>query len=177
MFLDVLLLFAILITLFIVVTVVAHIWIAVPFIPTPKHVGEEMLHFAGLQGSETLYDLGAGDARLLIYAKRKYPSITAIGVEFVPTVWLLGKVRIWISRQTVELRLKDVLKQDVSDADCIFLYLIPSLLTKLEKKFDAELKPGTKVVSYAFQFPHKKPVQEKSVPWLTGQRKLRMYVW
>tara|TARA_Y100000310_G_C20633356_1_gene789829 strand:- start:83 stop:628 length:546 start_codon:yes stop_codon:yes gene_type:complete len=174
---DFLLLLVIILTAIIVVTAVAHIWADVPFVPTPRKVGEEMLDFVELKGKEVVYDLGAGDARLLIAAKRRYPSITATGVEIVPTVWAYGRLRIWLSRQKVKLFLRSVLVQDVSDADCIFLYLIPGLMQKLEKKFDKELKPGTKVVSYAFPFPTKKPIKEKSVPWLKGKSKLFLYEW
>jgi len=174
---DLLLLLVIILTALIVVTAIAHIWVKVPFIPTPKNVVKDMLEYAELKGDETIYDLGAGDARLLISAKRMYPSISAVGVELIPTVWFLGKLRIWFSHQKVKFHLRNALAQDVSDADCIFLYLIPSVMKDLEHKFDEELKPGTKVVSYAFQFPTNKSVKEKSVPWLTGERQLRMYEW
>lgn len=73
--------------------------------------------------------------------------------------------------------MRNILSVNVSDADCIFLYLIPHMMKKLEEKFEKELKPGTKIVSYAFSLPHKTPVKEMSVPWLTGERKLRMYEW
>lgn len=175
--LDLLLLFIIILTAIIVVTAISHIWADVPFIPTPRCVWEEMLKMAKLSGKEKVYDLGAGDARLLIAAKRAHPSITAVGVEIVPTIWTLGKFRIWLSRQKIEFFLRNVLTQDVSDADCIFLYLIPGLMQKLEKKFDAELTPGTKVISYAFYFPSKKPVKEQSVKGLAGKTKLRLYEW
>jgi hypothetical protein len=174
---DVMIIFAVILTFAIVVTAVAHIWVAVPFIPTPMSVAKDMLEFAELRGNETLYDLGAGDARLLIVAKRVFPNITAIGVEIVPTVWFVGKLRILLSRQKVLLRMHNALSIDVSDADCIFLYLIPNMMKKLEEKFEKELKPGTKVISYAFSFPNKKAIKEQSVPWLTGERKLRMYEW
>lgn len=174
---DVLILLVVVLTVIIVVTAVAHIWADVPFVPTPKCVREDMLMMAALRGGEKVYDLGAGDARLLIAAKRVCPSITAFGVEVVPTIWMLGKVRIVLSGQKIKLFLRNILSQDVSDADCIFLYLIPSLMRKLESKFDAELRPGTRVVSYAFPFPTKKPVQEKFVKGLAGKTALRLYEW
>lgn len=177
MLLDLLILGVALLTLCIVITAVAHIWVAVPFIPTPHVVVEEMLTLAALTGKETVYDLGAGDARLLIAAKRRFPGIRAIGVELVPTVWLLGKLRILFSREEVVLRFNNALTENVSDADCIFLYLIPSLMQKLEAKFDRELRPGTTVISYAFPFPGRTPVKEKLVPWLTGKRNVRVYQW
>lgn len=136
-----------------------------------------MVREAHLQGNETVYDLGAGDARLLITAKRHHPGITAKGYEMIPTVWLFGLLRIWLSRKKVALHWKDALKADVSDADCIFLYLIPSLMGKLKIKFDKELRPGTKVLSYAFYFSGKDPVRTVPVPWLTGERKLWVYEW
>ena len=166
-----------LLTLCIVITVIAHIFIPVPFIPTPKKILRQLFAFAKIEDGEHVMDLGAGDARILIEAKKQFPSVQATGVEYVPTVWGLGKIRIWLSRQDVDLQLGDALKTDVSNVDCIILYLIPSLMAKLEKKFDEELKPGTRVISYAFAFPTKQPVNEEDVPWLTGERKLRMYVW
>lgn len=160
-----------------IVTVAAHVFLRVPYVPTPWNVARKMVDFAELKGNETVYDLGAGDGRLLITAKRQYPGIWAIGCELAPTIWLWGKLRIWWSGQQIDFYMRNVLKQDLHDADCVFLYLLPSLMEKLGKKFDAELKPGTKVLSYAFQFKNRKPVQEQNVRWLKGERKLRMYMW
>jgi len=136
-----------------------------------------MLEVAKITGKETVLDLGAGDARILIEAKKKYPKLTARGCEFVPTVWVYGKLRIWLSRQDVKLRLGNALNEKVSDADCIFMYLIPGIMDELEEKFDKELKKGTKVISYAFRFPNKKPIDQVVVPWITGERKLWIYKW
>jgi len=167
----------ILFTLVIVITTVAHIWVPVPVVPTPNHIIDTALTMAKLKGDEVFLDMGAGDGRALILAKKRYPKITAIGTELIPTVWLYAKLRIWLSRQDVTLLLQDARKQDISKADCIFLYLIPGIMDEIQTKFDKELKPGTKVLSYAFAFPNKKPTEEKDVPWITGTRKLRLYTW
>ena len=169
--------FVLVILLFVLVTAVGNLAIQVPFVPTARKVAEEMVRFADLKGTETVYDLGAGDGRILIAAKRLHPHIRAIGWEFVPTVWLLGKLRIWWSKQDVSLRRGNALTQDVRDADCIFLYLFPEAMALLEAKFDRELKPGTKVLSYVFQFPNRTPVAQKSVPWMGKTRMLRLYEW
>lgn len=163
--------------LFVLVTAVGNLAIQVPFVPTARKVAEEMVRFADLKGTETVYDLGAGDGRILIAAKRLHPHIRAIGWEFVPTVWLLGKLRIWCSGQKVALRRGNALAQDVRDADCIFLYLFPEAMALLAAKFDRELKPGTKVLSYVFQFPDRAPVAQKPVPWMGKTRMLRLYAW
>lgn len=37
-----------------------------PYVPTPHHVGTEMLKLARLRASDVLLDVGCGDGRLLI---------------------------------------------------------------------------------------------------------------
>lgn len=135
------------------VTLIQHLFLTVPFIPTPAATVEAMLDAADLRGAETVYDLGAGDARLLIAAKRRHPGITAKGCECVWAVWLLGNLRVWRSGQRVTLLRRSVYGMDVRDADVVFLYLFPSMMGRLAAKFDRELRPGTRVVSHAFRFP------------------------
>lgn len=175
--LNLLFVFCVLLTLFIVGTVVGHLFVAVPYIPTPRAVIRRAIAFADIQDGDTVYDLGAGDGRMLIILKKQFSHCTAIGVEFLPTVWLLGKVSIWLSRQDITFLCADALKQDVQDADVIFLYLIPKLMRQLEDKFDAELKPGTKVISYTFPFYRHQPVKEELVQWFWWKRKMYLYEW
>ena len=174
---NILFVFCVLFTLFIVATVIGHIFVAVPYIPTPRSVLRQAITFAGIQDGDTVYDLGAGDGRMLILVKKQFPHAKAIGIEFLPSIWLLGKVSIWLSRQKVLFLCADALQQDVRDADCIFLYLIPSLMRQLEDKFNVELRPGTKVVSYTFSFYNRQPQKEMLVRWFFWQRKMYLYVW
>lgn len=149
----------------------------VVYVPTPYVVVKEMVALARLQPHDRVYDLGAGDARLLIAAKRAEPGITAIGCELIPTVWALGQFCIWKSGQQVTLRFQNILRCDLRDADCVFLYLIPSLMEKLEEKFDRELRPGTRVIAYVFKIPGQQPEQEVKVPWMGVERAVRVYRW
>ena len=73
--------------------------------------------------------------------------------------------------------MKNFFHQDVSDADCIFLYLMPGAMKTLQKKFEKELKPGTKVISHAFKFPGREAVKSMPVPWLQGEKELLLYTW
>ena len=159
--------------LLLAVTIILHILLPVPYVPTPHTIVERMVDLAQLKGSEVIHDLGAGDARLLIAAKRRYPGLTARGCEIVPTIWFLGKLRSWWSRVPVDLRCGSIERADVRDADVIFLYLISSLMKKLEDKFDRELKPGTRVISSAFRFPTKREVYSEMV---LGKR-VFVYEW
>ncbi|TSC59785.1 MAG: SAM-dependent methyltransferase [Candidatus Peregrinibacteria bacterium Greene0416_62] len=177
MFIDFVLAGLVLMTVLIAITFIAHLWVPVVYVPTPHAVVKEMVELADLKPGDRVYDLGAGDARLLIAAKRKEPGITAIGCELIPTVWAFGQFCIWKSGQKVTLRFQNILRCDLRDADCVFLYLIPSLMEKLKEKFDQELRPGTRVVAYVFKIPGKEPEKEVKVPWMGGERAVRVYRW
>jgi len=158
-----------LLTLFLGVTVLWHIAYPVPFVPTPYPVILEMIRLAEMKGDETVYDLGAGDGRLLQEVLKAHVSATAIGCEAIPTVWLLGIARRFLRRTPYVLKLKDALKEDVSRADRVFLYLFPSVMEDLASTFDRELRPGTIVVSNTFAFPGRTPEHTSRVRLKSGR--------
>ncbi len=162
----------------IALTFLIHLWWGVPYVPTPMPIVRAMVQAAKLQPGETVYDLGAGDARLLIEAKRSQSGIRAVGFEVVPTIWLLGILRIVLSRVRVNFRCRSLFAQNLSDADVIFLYLSPSMMKRLEQKFDAELAPGTRVISNGFFFKGREPRETIHTPvFLWGKQRVFVYVW
>jgi precorrin-6B methylase 2 len=148
-----------------------------PYVPTRTKICEMLVKSAALKPQETVYDIGAGDGRILIAAKRAQPGIRAVGFEIALAVWLLGKLRILLSGQNVELRLADAMREDLSDADVIFLYLGPEMMWRLQEKFDRELRPGTRVLSHFFKFPGKEPVREDHIKVGRRDRTLLTYQW
>lgn len=176
-FSDITLLLLLLIICAMAMTMVFHCLTMVPYVPTPEKVLDQMLDFAKLKGDESIYDLGAGDGRLLVLAKKKFPGLKATGFEISPMVYLLGRISMWRHKTDATFRCVNFFKQDLSDADCIYLYLMPEAMRLLAPKFDRELKPGTKVISYAFTFKDRKPSETREVNWLSGKRNLLMYVW
>jgi hypothetical protein len=77
----------------------------------------------------------------------------------------------------VEFRQGDLFKADIKDATVVTLYLLSSVNLQLRPKLLAELKPGTRVVSHAFQMGDWKPeevhrVERTSVYyWVVPERK------
>lgn len=177
MLIDILLFLLLLVTAALTGTALMHLFLRIPFVPSSKRSIEEMIRHAALKGNETVYDLGSGDGRLLIDVKRQYPKTTVIGVEYVPTIWLLGKTRCLFARADIRYERGNALRRDVSDADIVFLYLLPPLMGRLEEKFDRELRPGTKVISNTFPFPQKKHVAVSEVQTRTGKKKVWVYEW
>jgi hypothetical protein len=158
-------------------TVFMHAILHVPYVPTSRWIGRDMIKAAKLKKGEMVYDLGAGDGRLLMLAERSVPGIRAIGCEVVPTVWFLGIVRRFFLRSSVDLRLRDALKQDVRDADVLLLYMTPSFLAKLLPKFTVELKKGTRIVSHAFKLPGREPDQRIEIRSGWRRAVLNVYEW
>jgi hypothetical protein len=162
-FLDLILIGMTAIAVLTLVTVLTSLWVLVPYVPTPPKVVKRMVHLAALQGNETVYDLGCGDGRILIEAKKKIPSITAIGIELPLGVWLLAKCRVFFSRLQIRIAMRDYRTVNLSDANVIFLYLFPEVMQSLVDKFNRELSPGTKVISHGFPFAGKTPIHEERV--------------
>jgi hypothetical protein len=54
---------------------------------------------------------------------------------------------------------EDLFEAKIGDATVVTLYLLPSLNLKLLPKLLADLKPGTRIVSHAFDMGSWKPAQ------------------
>jgi hypothetical protein len=57
----------------------------------------------------------------------------------------------------------DLFEADIHEATVVSLYLLPSLNLKIMPKLLRELKPGTRVVSHAFDMGDWKPDQQLDV--------------
>jgi 16S rRNA A1518/A1519 N6-dimethyltransferase RsmA/KsgA/DIM1 with predicted DNA glycosylase/AP lyase activity len=124
----------------------------VAFVPTPKKIVQAMLRLASLRRGETLFDLGAGDGRVIIEAARRFGA-NAIGVEIDPANINRIKERLTATGTKASLIETDMFKVDLTSADVITIYLSASANAKLAPKLTAELKPGTRVVSLDYPLP------------------------
>ncbi|TAK05264.1 hypothetical protein EPO33_04835 [Patescibacteria group bacterium] len=175
--LDFVIILMVTLSVVLVVTAAFGLFVGVPFIRTPKHVVREMIRLAHLRGGEHVMDLGAGDGSILLAAKNTHPSITAMGVELVPTVWLLGRLRIALSGHAITYLRRDMRSVPVGNADVIFLYTFPHIMAYLEPKFEAELRPGTVVISHAFAFPRRQPTEVVTLGSGFKKKRLLRYEW
>ena len=130
----------------------------VPWVPTREARIRRALELANLQPDEIFYDLGAGDGRVLIMAASEFGA-RGIGIEIGPVQCLVGWLRILFSgcRQKVRMRCANFYKSDVSDADVVFVYATSSQTSRLLPLLEQQLRPGTRVVSIAADFPDWQP--------------------
>jgi len=111
-----------------------------------------MLRLARVGPADTVYDLGSGDRRLVIAAVRDFGARAAIGVEIDPA--LVARSREYARRAGVADRVtflqQDFFRADVAPASVVTLYLTREINIRLAPKLQAELRPGTRVVSFDF---------------------------
>lgn len=128
-----------------------------PWVPTPTQRVEKMLELAKIKQNDKVYDLGCGDGRMVHLAAKKYGA-DAIGLELSPLVYFIACVRNFLLRSKSKVLLRDFRKIDYSNARALVFYLLPDVLKIMRPKFEKELQPGTRVVSYAFEIDGWTPV-------------------
>ncbi|MFP2907678.1 SAM-dependent methyltransferase [Pyxidicoccus sp. 3LFB2] len=134
----------------------------VPFVPTPEEAVTAMLKLAEVKPGDTVIDLGSGDGRIVISAVRDHGAARAVGVDINPEriTEANENARRAGVQDKVEFRQGDLFDADIGDATVVTLYLLPSVNERLKPKLLAELKPGTRIVSHAFDMGDWKPVKE-----------------
>jgi ribosomal protein L11 methylase PrmA len=134
------------------------------YVPTPEPVVEAMLQVANVTKNDIVYDLGCGDGRIPVTAAKKYG---ARGVCFDIDPDRIKEATANVAKNNVGNLVKvvhaDLFEQDLSAATVVTLYLLPSLNVKLMPKLMKELKPGTRIVSHAFDMGDWKPEKELDV--------------
>ncbi len=123
----------------------------VPFVPTDEDVVDAMLNLGNVGPKDVLYDLGSGDGRILISAARDR-NTRGIGVDIDPVriadaMEEAGYAGVEVLVDFIE---EDIFETDFSEATVVTLYLLQSVNVQLRPRLLAELKPGTRVVSHAF---------------------------
>lgn len=165
------------VTIVLIVTAIAHVFVATPYGGTPPEVVRAMVRLAALRPGDHVVDIGAGDGRILVEAKRRMPSIDATGYEIALAIWMLGKLRITFSGMRVRLLLRNALRCDLSSTDVLFLYVGPEMMRRLLPKLREELKPGTRIISHTFHLPEHVPVREEFVRVRARQKRVMLYEW
>ena len=122
-----------------------------PYIPTPPGLVRAKLEFAEITGEDMVFDLGCGDARVLILAAEEYDA-EGVGAELQPSVAELAwsNVSDHQLEEQVEIRCEDYFETDLSEADLVVLYLTGRSLHAISEKLEEELKPGSRVVTHDF---------------------------
>ncbi len=156
----------------------------VPFVPTDEKIVEAMLDMGGVNENDLLYDLGSGDGRIVVAAARDRGA-RAIGIEMDPQ--RIDEAREYAEwsgvADMVQFIEDDLLSADFSEATVVTLYLLQTINRSLRPRILHELKPGTRIISHAFDMGDWTPDELRSVggakvyKWVVPARVDGAFIW
>lgn len=130
----------------------------VPPMPTGPGTRRVMLRLLPAAVDGTIYDLGSGWGGLARALAARHPHNRVVGIELSPLPWLFAAVMLRLRPlPNLDFRRGDVLSAPLGDAGAVAFYLMPGPLRRLAPKLEAELAPGTPVVSNGFAVPGWQP--------------------
>lgn len=136
--------------------------------PTLPEVIETMFQFTRPTKDDVMFDLGCGDARILIAAAKRFGT-RGVGYDLDPKLIERGNT---VAKQQkvselISLKTENLFAADLSSATIVAIYLSDRINSKLKPKFFRELRPGTRIVSHNWhmgdwQYDRKKAMEDKS---------------
>jgi hypothetical protein len=145
--------------------VLVLLWILVPTlyglppVPTNRDRIRHALQLANLQPGEILYDLGAGDGRVLLIAARDFHA-KAVGIEIGPMQCILIWLRITAGGlgDRITIRWGNFYKENLKDADVVFVYATSKEVMKLAPHLASQLRSGSRLISVSADISDWEPV-------------------
>ncbi len=143
----------------------------VPFVPTPQEVVDKMVELAGVKKGDVVYDLGSGDGRIVVTAAKKGAKAVGFEIDGDLVKQSRDNIRKAGVQDQAEIRQQDILTVDLSAASVVTMYLLPDVNLQLRPNILSQLKPGSRVVSHAFDMGDWKPDRIERVEGRT------LYLW
>jgi hypothetical protein len=138
------------------------------WIPTPEPLIDKMLTAAKVTAQDRVFDLGAGDGIIAITAARKFGA-QSVGVEYNPKMADYARCKVQEAGMTEKVRIitGDIFVENFSSANVVTLYLLPDLNLRLRPTL-LKMKPGTRIVSHAFNMGDWEPDETMSHEYARG---------
>ncbi len=143
----------------------------VPFVPTPQEVVDKMIELAGVKKGDLVYYLGSGDGRIVVTAAKKGAKADGFEIDGDLVKQSRDNIRKAGVQEQAEIRQQDILTVDLSAASVVTMYLLPDVNLQLRPNILSQLKPGSRVVSHAFDMGDWKPDRTERVDGRT------LYLW
>jgi hypothetical protein len=145
----------------------------VPYYPSGRRVWEEVAWLLPAGRPLRIIDIGSGLGGLVLDLARRRPDCDVAGIELAPLPWLASALRARLTRSRARFLRGDYDELDFGDYDVIFAYLSPAAMGALWRKAEAEMRPGSVLLSYEFTVPEREPDQRV----VTGDSRKILYIW
>lgn len=122
-----------------------------PWWRTNTKTAKAICKLANINNKDIVYDLGCGDAEVLLQAAKR--GARGVGIEIDPFRVFIAKVRVFINNfnDKISIKRNNFFNEKYLDATVIIVYLIPKTLDKLLPRFKKQLKKGTRIVSFRYE--------------------------
>jgi SAM-dependent methyltransferase len=133
------------------------------YVPTPQEVVDRMLQLAKVGPGDYMIDFGCGDGRMVVTAAKL--GARGYGVDINPQRIKEANenaAKAGVSDK-VEFKIANLFEQDLSKADVMAMYLLTDINLRLRPKILDTMKPGTRIVSHAFDMGDWKPEVHENV--------------
>ena len=131
-----------------------------PYEGSGKKKVEDIIELAKAKKGDKIVDLGSGDGRIVIEFAKK--GIESHGFEINPLLVLASRYKIKkLKLKNAFIHWKSFWKVDLGKYDIVVLFQYKTIMEKLKKKLEKELKKNVSVVSYHWKFRNLKISKEK----------------
>jgi SAM-dependent methyltransferase len=130
-----------------------------PYLPTLDKPMKAALELAELKSGQSLLELGCGDGKVLIAAAQQ--GVLATGFELNPLLVIVCKLRTWRYRKLIRVHWANFWTRPWPATDVIFIFGLPRIMKRLDKKIVQDSAKPVKLVSFAFAIPGKQPVRQQ----------------
>jgi uncharacterized protein (TIGR03000 family) len=153
--------------------------IVVRWVPTPDDIVDEMCRLGKITKKDIVYDLGCGDAVMLIRPIVKFGAKRGVGIDIDPKMIVKAKEKIKENKleDKIELRVGDILNvEDMSDASLVLIYIGDDLGERVGPVLRKTLKPGARIVSHRFKLGDWEPTKSITVKGQDGDE-YELHMW
>jgi uncharacterized protein (TIGR03000 family) len=153
--------------------------IVVRWVPTPDDIVDKMSEMAKVTKEDIVYDLGCGDAVMLIRPIKNSGAKKGVGIEIDPKIVEKAKENVKNAGLTdkIDIRQGDILDvKDMGDATVVLLYIGDDLGARLSPVLKKSLKPGARIVSHRFKLGDWEPTKSIKVMGADGDE-YELHLW
>ncbi len=139
--------------------VIAYFWMSsflagAGYQGAPRASVDAMFRLSRLAADDYLFELGAGLGAVTFAAARERGA-RVLAVEIEPFRALLLRLRraLGPAAERIEIRRQNLFALDLREATVVSAFLWPGAMARLRPKFEAELRPGVRIVSRCHRIP------------------------